>query len=290
MVAPPERSLTSSLHPFAAVGKAHEGANPAPAVVSGRQADPTPEVSAIRLDVGVSLAVSMIILVVIAAAVARLTGIVSSRSMVTAAARATLQLAVVSVVIAAIVESAGWTLAFLAFMFIVAILTSGRRITSSSASRRWVAVPILAAVVPIVAGLVIARVLPTGGLTLVPVTGILIGGAMTATSLAGRRTLDELAVRRGEVEAAIAVGLTDRDARWEICGPVAGQALVPGMDQTRTVGLVTLPGAFVGMLLGGADPIDAGAVQLFVLVALLAVQMVAVAVTAELVARGQLQQ
>jgi putative ABC transport system permease protein len=43
------------------------------------------------------------------------------------------------------------------------------------------------------------------------------------------------------------------------------------------------------MLLGGADPIDAGAVQLLVLVALLAVQMVAVAGTAELVARGQLR-
>ncbi|MGH8826491.1 MAG: ABC transporter permease, partial [Jiangellaceae bacterium] len=54
---------------------------------------------------------------------------------------------------------------------------------------------------------------------------------------------------------------------------------------TRTVGLVTLPGAFVGMLLGGASPVDAGAVQLFVLVALLAVESIAVLVTIELVAR-----
>jgi putative ABC transport system permease protein len=246
-------------------------------------------VSAIRLDVGVSLAVAMAVLVLIAALVAHLTGIVPGRSMLTAAARATIQLAVVSAVIAAIVKSTGWTLAFLAVMFSVAIVTAGRRITTSGGGRRWASLPILVAVVPIVGGLVLARVVPTGGITLVPVTGILIGGAMTATSLAGRRTLDELAVRRGEVEAAISVGLTDRDARWEICGPVAGQALVPGMDQTRTVGLVTLPGAFVGMLLGGATAIEAGAVQLFVLVALLAVQMVAVAVTAELVARGQLR-
>lgn len=245
--------------------------------------------SAIRLDVGVSLAVAMVVLVLIAALVARLTGIVASRSIVTAAARATIQLAVVSAVIAAIVKSAGWTLAFLAVMFAVAIVTAGRRITTRGGGRPWASLPILGAVIPIVGGLVLAHVVPTGGITLVPVTGILIGGAMTATSLAGRRTLDELTTRRGEVEAAIAVGLTDRDARWEICGPVAGQALVPGMDQTRTVGIVTLPGAFVGMLLGGASAIDAGAVQLFVLVALLAVQMVAVASTAELVARGRIQ-
>jgi putative ABC transport system permease protein len=49
---------------------------------------------------------------------------------------------------------------------------------------------------------------------------------------------------------------------------------------------VTLPGAFVGMLLGGASPLQAAAVQLVVLVALLLVQSVAVLVTVELVARG----
>jgi putative ABC transport system permease protein len=119
------------------------------------------------------------------------------------------------------------------------------------------------------------------------VTGILIGGAMTATSLAGRRALDDLRTRRGEVEAALSLGLGDRDAALEICRPAASQALVPALDQTRTVGLVTLPGAFVGMLLGGASPVAAGAVQLFVLVALLAVETVAVALTTELVARGR---
>jgi putative ABC transport system permease protein len=52
------------------------------------------------------------------------------------------------------------------------------------------------------------------------------------------------------------------------------------------VGLVTLPGAFVGMLLGGASPVEAGAVQLFVLVALLAVEAIAVVLVTEAVARG----
>jgi putative ABC transport system permease protein len=37
----------------------------------------------------------------------------------------------------------------------------------------------------------------------------------------------------------------------------AGEALVPAIDQTRTTGLVSLPGAFVGALLGGASRIQA---------------------------------
>ena len=47
-------------------------------------------------------------------------------------------------------------------------------------------------------------------------------------------------------------------------------------------------GAFVGMLLGGARPIDAAAVQLVVLVELLMVQSLAVVVVVELIARGWL--
>ena len=52
----------------------------------------------------------------------------------------------------------------------------------------------------------------------------------------------------------------------------------PPLDQTRTVGTVTLPGAFVGMVLGGASPVDAAIVQLVVLVSLLAVDALAAAV------------
>ena len=70
--------------------------------------------------------------------------------------------------------------------------------------------------------------------------------------------------------------------------PAASTALVPPLDQTRTVGLVTLPGAFVGVLLGGGSPTEAGAAQLLVLVGLLAAQVTAVWTVVELVARGRL--
>ena len=143
-------------------------------------------------------------------------------------------------------------------------------------------------VAPVVAALLLTGLVPVKGIALIPITGILLGGALTATVLAGRRALDELTLRHGEVEAAMALGFLDRDARLEIARPAASDALLPGLDQTRTVGLVTLPGAFVGMLLGGATPVMAGAVQLFVLIALMAVQSVAVTATIELVARGHL--
>ncbi|GAA2123362.1 hypothetical protein GCM10009802_27700 [Streptomyces synnematoformans] len=209
-----------------------------------------------------------------------------ARAVATAGARAAAQLAAVSLVIGYVVRAVPLLLAFVALMFAVATWTAGHRITHNR-TWRWTAAPIAAGVVPVVGTLLLTGLVAVDDIALIPVSGILIGGALTGTVLAGRRALDELAARHGEVEAALALGFPDHEARLEIARPAASDALIPGLDQTRTVGLVTLPGAYVGMLLGGASPVEAGAVQLFVLVALMAVQAVAVAVVLELVARGR---
>ncbi|MEV0928646.1 ABC transporter permease [Streptomyces spongiicola] len=241
------------------------------------------------LPVNVTFGIVLAVLLAAAACVAAVAhlGPGRAREMVVAGLRAAVQLGAVSLVIGWAVRSVPLLLAFLLVMYAVAVRTAGRRVTPNGTW--WLtALPIGAGVVPVVAALLLTGLVPVKGIALIPVTGILIGGGLTATVLAGRRALDELATRHGEVEAAMAIGLSDRDARLEVVRDAAADALLPGLDQTRTVGLVTLPGAFVGMLLGGASPLQAGAVQLFVLVALMAVQAVAVAVVLELVSRGRL--
>jgi len=57
-------------------------------------------------------------------------------------------------------------------------------------------------------------------------------------------------------------------------------ALIPSTDQTKTTGLVTLPGAFVGAIFGGVSPLEAGRFQIVVLAGIMA----AGTVTAVLVA------
>ncbi|ALC23458.1 ABC transporter permease [Streptomyces pristinaespiralis] len=239
------------------------------------------------LPVNLTLGAVLAVLLVAAATVAAVAHLGRSRDIAVAGVRAAVQLAVVSLAIGWVVCSVPLLLAFLALMYAVAVRTAGRRITANG-TWWWAGLPIAAGVLPVVAALLLTGLVPLKGITLIPVTGILIGGALSVTSVGGRRALDELEQRRGEVEAGLALGLLDRDARLEVARAPASDALLPGLDQTRTVGLVTLPGAFVGMLLGGASPVEAGAVQLFVLVALMAVQAVAVALVVELVARGRL--
>ncbi|MFB9313381.1 ABC transporter permease, partial [Nocardioides plantarum] len=101
------------------------------------------------------------------------------------------------------------------------------------------------------------------------------------------RPPDELVAGRGTYEAGLAVGLTSTEAAYLVLEPTAREALTPGLDQTRTVGLVTLPGAFIGVLLGGGTPLEAGSAQVLVLIGLLAGQALTCAVLLRLVASGR---
>ncbi len=240
------------------------------------------------VSLGTGFAVVLVVLALAGALVAWSARLGHARAVVTASIRAVLQLGAVSLLIAAVLRSWWATAAFIVLMVLVAAATSARRITTLRLGRLAV-LPIAAGALPVGALVVAGGTVPRTEVAVLPIAGILIGGAMTATSLAGRRALDELRQRHGEYEAALALGFLPRDAALEVCRPPAGAALVPALDQTRTVGLVTLPGAFVGVLLGGGTAVEAGATQLLVLVALLAVEAIAVALTVELVARGRLR-
>ncbi len=104
---------------------------------------------------------------------------------------------------------------------------------------------------------------------LVPVGGMVIGNAMTASAVALNRLGDELHEARGKIEATLALGATAQEA----AAPFVRRALRSGMialiDSTKTTGLIFFPGTMVGMLLAGADPTDAVRLQLILLYALL---------------------
>ncbi|WP_210770678.1 ABC transporter permease [Qaidamihabitans albus] len=227
------------------------------------------------------------LLLLLAAVIVWRGGLGSGRAVLTAGLRAAAQLAAVSLVIAAILRSGWLTAGFVLLMFGVAAVTSARRI-GVPRDVPPVALAIGGGVAPVLALVLAAGVVPLRPVAVVPIAGIVIGGAMTATSLAGRRAVDELRERFGEYEAALALGFPPRAAALEICRPSAGHALIPPLDQTRTVGLVTLPGAYVGVLLGGASPVQAGVTQLLVLIGLLAAEAVAVLIAVHLVAARRL--
>jgi len=242
--------------------------------------------SGASVNLGWGLAAALLVLVSLGVGVSLLGRFGIATALTVASVRAVLQLAVVATIIVAVVRSWWLTVAFVLVMLAVASWTSARRMTSHR-SGLLATGAISVGVLPVLAIALASGAVPLTGIAVVPVAGIVIGGAMTATSLGGRRALDDLESRRDEYEGALALGGRRRDAAMLVCRPAATQALVPPMDQTRTVGLVTLPGAFVGVLIGSGNPVQAAAAQVLVLLGLLAAETVAVAAILELVARGR---
>ncbi|MEX2194964.1 MAG: iron export ABC transporter permease subunit FetB [Thermoleophilaceae bacterium] len=104
---------------------------------------------------------------------------------------------------------------------------------------------------------------------LVPVGGMVIGNAMTAAAVALNRLADEVKSSAAVIEATLSLGATARQASAGIVTRSLRSGMIPLVDSTKTTGVVFFPGTMVGMLLAGADPVDAVRLQLILLWALL---------------------
>jgi putative ABC transport system permease protein len=104
---------------------------------------------------------------------------------------------------------------------------------------------------------------------LVPVGGMVVGNSMTAAAVALNRLGDEVRSSSGQIEATLALGATTTQAMLPIIRRSLRSGMIPLIDSTKTTGLVFFPGTMVGMLLAGAEPIDAVRLQLILLYTLL---------------------
>ena len=207
-------------------------------------------------------------------AVMRISGIGLRGDLLGSAVRAVVQLALVAVVIGWLFANPQWSLVYVAIMLGAATLTAVRRIGCGH-RHSWRVLVSIAAGAAATVGIVAA----TGALardvqSLLPFTAQMIGGAMTATLLAGARLRDDALERWPEIEGYLALGASTRHAVRPVATRAIEQSLAPALDQMKSAGLVLLPGSFVGLLLGGASPMLAVQIQLLVLVGLVLTQVI----------------
>ena len=214
----------------------------------------------------VVVAAALVVLAVVLSRVGRL-GV--ERDLAVAALRAAVQLAAVGALIALVFEYAGLGVAFVALMLAAATFTAGRRLETVPRAALRAGAAIAAGAATGLVPLLVTGAFDTTPRELVPVAGILIGGAMVATSVTGRRLAEQVADDIAVIEARLTLGVPVREALAPAVRRAAVTGLIPAIDQTKNAGLVTLPGTFVGLVLGGASPAEAARVQLVVLLSLL---------------------
>ena len=223
------------------------------------------------IDVSLGEVAASVALVGLAAAVSFWRRADLERDIGVALVRSFIQLTAIGYVIQAIFDAD----TLLLVLALLAVMVVFGAITARSRARHvpgafWPLLIALAAAGAGTLGVILALgIFPAEPRYLVPVGGMVIGNAMTASAVALNRLGDEMADSRARIEATLALGATSREA----AEPTVRRALRSGMialvDSTKTTGLIFFPGTMVGMLLAGADPVDAVRLQLILLYILL---------------------
>ena len=209
------------------------------------------------------LALSLI-LVGVAVGLSLWQGLRLEREMLWATARAFVQLLAVGYLLVFIIDDdtpVAWAWAWVVVMLGVAALTVRRRAPEVPGITKLTLVATSGSALLslfVVFGL---GIYPVVGRAVVPIAGMMIGNSIGSIVVASRRILAELAERRDEVEARLALGQPWQQASKPFVRSALRTALTSQIESTKAVGLVFLPGAMTGLILAGADPADAVLVQ-----------------------------
>jgi len=237
------------------------------------------------IDVGLEQVAAALALIAVAIAVSFWRRADVERDIAVAVVRSFVQLTAMGYVIKLIfdADSLLFVAALLALMVLFGALTARNR-ARTVPHAFWPLLAALGLAGAATLGLVLALgIFDPEARYLVPVGGMVIGNSMTAAAVALNRLGDEVKGSANQIEATLALGATSAEAIRPALVRSLRSGMIPLVDSTKTTGLIFFPGTMVGMLLAGADPVDAVRLQLILLWLLLGSVAIA-ALTAMLLA------
>ena len=99
---------------------------------------------------------------------------------------------------------------------------------------------------------------------IIPLGGMCIGNSMNNCSLTLNRLKGEIKNNRSRIESALALGATSKKAIKPFSMISMKAAMIPSVDNMKALGIIFIPGAMTGMLIGGMDPLFAAQYQVIV--------------------------
>ena len=99
---------------------------------------------------------------------------------------------------------------------------------------------------------------------IIPISGMIISNAMVAIGLCYRQLTGNFKSRRSEVEIKLSLGADLLPASMDILRDSIRTGMVPTIDSTKTLGIVSLPGMMTGLILAGTSPLMAIRYQIMV--------------------------
>ena len=239
---------------------------------------PTPPIWGVALSV---------LLVVVAGVVVVRQRLGLGRDLAEAAVRAAVQLVAIGFALRVILEvGLGAALPWVAFMVVLGGWTAARRARELPGAAVAATVGIACGTACSLGLLVGTGVIEAEARIVLPLGGMVVSAAMQGCSICLMRLRDEASTARALVEARLALGLSGTDAFAPHLRLALRSALSPAIDQTKIVGLISLPGAMTGLIIAGISPLLAIRYQIVVMYMWLGASAISGLVAASLARRG----
>jgi putative ABC transport system permease protein len=189
------------------------------------------------------------------------------REMAYSIARAFIQLSIIGFVLEFIFTQTNVAWIFLAYCMMVTVAgyTAGKRAKHVPNGAYVSGASIFVGTSLTMALLVALQVFPFTPRYIIPVAGMMVGNAMTVTGVTLKRMREDMRLQQGLIETALALGATPRQAALKQVRRALVVGLSPTLDNAKTVGLISLPGAMTGLIMGGASPMEAIQLQIVVM-------------------------
>ena len=227
------------------------------------------------------------VMVVIAIAVARYWRLPVIKDMAFGSVRAFVQLVAVGYAVRFIfdIESPWLIMLALGIMITVGAHAAAGRVKSVKGSFGISLVAMLTGSLITLATMLVFKIISFDARYIIPLAGMIIGNSMNASALVIDRLASDLRGNRLSIETALALGKSWREASQRFHRDAARTGMVAILNSLKTVGIVALPGAMTGMILAGADPVDAVLLQVIVAYMILAATTITSVVAVELTIR-----
>jgi uncharacterized protein (TIGR00245 family) len=208
-----------------------------------------------------------LLLVTVAGTIANRRRLGLTRELVVAAARAGVQLVTAGALLRVLFQrtsllgAAGWVTG----MVVIAGQVAGRRAAGLPQARVAATSGVATSTVFTLVTLLTGRVIAAETRVIVPVGGMIVSSAMLAAGSALRRLDAEVHQSQPAIEARLSLGQSGRQSILPLQRSALRTALIPAIDSTKVVGLISLPGAMTGLILAGISPLTAIRYQIVVM-------------------------
>jgi len=110
----------------------------------------------------------------------------------------------------------------------------------------------------------------------IPISGMIIGNAMTGVSLGLRVFRESIIAERSRIDALMNIGVTPQKILIPFVNKAFETALLPTINSMIGMGIISLPGMMTGQILSGTMPMTAILYQIAIIIAICAVTCLAV--------------